>query len=183
MTISRRREESRDELSRDQTIRLAATFDTLKQQILDQGTTAMQVLRAIDALKQSTLQIVAAIEKQQKALPLQVLLQQPILFTDALNRIAPINLEWINSWDAFFAVLETRFKHRGISKVRRKEFALQEPSSGRAIAWSKPLDVCLLSGQHITMSMIFEETLAASADTCPHCHASCSGSMEKEVEW
>jgi hypothetical protein len=60
---------------------------------------------------------------------------------------------------------------------------MQEPSTGRAIAWYRPLDVCRLSRQQITMSMIFEDTLATSAYTCPYCHASCSGSMEKEVEW
>jgi hypothetical protein len=46
-----------------------------------------------------------------------------VIFLDALSGVAPIHLDWIDSWDAFLAVLEVRFKSLGHSKVKRRKFA------------------------------------------------------------
>ena len=64
--------------------------------------------------------------------------QQPVIFRDALNRVAPFHLEFINSHEAFFAVLEIRFKDVGINKVRRREFALQNAGATTDIDLRKP---------------------------------------------
>jgi hypothetical protein len=70
---------------------------------------------------QKSLQILEVIHSN---LPSQITQQQPVIFRDALDRVAPIHLEWINSWEAFLAVLKVRFKERGLRKIENMEFAL-----------------------------------------------------------
>ena len=113
-----------------------------------------------------------------------MLLQKPVIFLDALNRVAPIHLDWIDSWDAFLAVLEVRFKSLGHSKVKRREFTLQETTTRRAIILSRPIGMCLTPGQHLAMSMVFRDlTGGESTNMCPHCHEPCDGAATEDIEW
>ena len=132
----------------------------------------------------NNIQLLSAIKQLQDSLPPQVLLQAPIFFTDALNRFAPIHLEWINSWDAFFAVLAIRFKDRGHGKVKRKEFVLQNRGTQRMIDFVRPLELCVRPGQKLDMSMVFREVQGVvSRNECPRCHEPSSGAAEDEVKW
>jgi hypothetical protein len=128
-------------------------------------------------------QLLSALHQLQESLPPQVLLQQPIMFTDALNRVAPIHLAWIDSWDAFQAVLQVRFAHLGYKKVKRREFALQESTTRRDVPFTRPIAMCLLPGQKLDMSMIFQDQGERSSNTCPHCQAHCEGSTDSETTW
>ena len=59
--------------------------------------------------------------------------QEPAILDDALGRIFPIHLEFINSWDAFLFVLAGHFKDTpGSTKINKKEFLLHG-SGGRQI--------------------------------------------------
>lgn len=128
-------------------------------------------------------QLLSALRQLQKSLPPQVLLQQPVMFTDALNRIAPIHLEWIDSWDAFQAVLQVRFTHLGYNKVKRREFALQDTVTRKELLNTTPIAVCLMPGQKIDMSMIFQDQSERPSNTCPHCQTSCEGLTDSETIW
>src|SRR5438046_786758 len=49
------------------------------------------------------------------------LIQEPFILEDTIGRIAPVHLQFIDSWDAFDAVLELRFRDvHGFAKVRKK---------------------------------------------------------------
>ena len=116
-------------------------------------------------------------------LPPQVLLQKPVMFLDALDRLAPIHLEWINSYEAFLAVLKVRFKHVGLKMVENGEFALQATKTKRDVDLNRPWDVCLCPGQAYDMSMLFED-LCPSPDTlCTACHYPCPGKPDEQITW
>lgn len=132
----------------------------------------------------NNLQLLSALEQLQNSLPAQVLLKDPVIFTDALDRVAPIHLDWITSWDAFLAVLEVRFSDLGSSKIRRREFALQESSTRGELTFTKPIASCLKPGQHVDMSMIFRDrTGETTKNVCPHCHTICEGPTDTETIW
>jgi hypothetical protein len=134
--------------------------------------------------RMNNLQLLSALEQLQKSIPAQVLLKEPVIFTDALDRVAPIHLDWITSWDAFLAVLEVRFSHLGSNKIKRREFALQESATRSELAFTRPIDLCLKPGQHVDMCMIFQDRTGVTAkNVCPHCHTICEGSTDTETIW
>ncbi|ERF77094.1 hypothetical protein EPUS_06312 [Endocarpon pusillum Z07020] len=92
------------------------------------------------------------LQKIQDSLPLQVMLQKPVMFLDALDRLAPIHLEWINSHEAFFAVLKVRFKHVGLQMIKSGQFALQATKRKRDVDLNRPWDSCLYPGQAYDMT-------------------------------
>lgn len=73
----------------------------------------------------------------QRSVPARVLLQQPIILHDALGRIAPFHLEFIDSVEMFLEVLQMRFEHIGRPKVKRLEFDLGDVANERQIALRK----------------------------------------------
>lgn len=123
------------------------------------------------------------LEKLYNTLPQQIENQQPVIFRDALNRVAPIHLEWINSHEAFMAVLEIRFKNLGLQKIRRHEFALQRAGSNSDIDLNRPWEICLCPGQRVNMSMVFSEYHNTNMAVCPVCQQECFGETDAEVEW
>lgn len=134
--------------------------------------------------RMNNVQLLSALKQLQDSLPPQVLLQQPVMFTDALDRIAPIHLDWIDTWDAFLAVLEVRFTHLGYNKIKRKEFALQDTATRIDLPFARPIDRCLKPGQKIDMSMIFQDQASESlSNSCPHCQTPCDGSTDLETTW
>ena len=97
--------------------------------------------------------------------------------------MTPIHLEWINSHEAFFAVLEVRFKDVGIEKVRRREFALQKAGANTDIDLRKSWEACFYPGQRVDMSMIFKQQGPADMAVCPVCRYECVGETSAEIEW
>jgi hypothetical protein len=116
-------------------------------------------------------------------LPPQIMQQQPVIFRDALDRIAPIHLEWINSWEAFLAVLKVRFKERGLRKVENMEFALQQAGSHRDIKVAESWEATFCPGQEINMSIVFHQTGYATSSLCPSCRYECFGDTGSEIKW
>lgn len=105
-----------------------------------------------------------------------------MVFTDALDRVAPIHLEWISSWGAFLSVLELRFTHLDYNKIKRREFALQEMATRKELIFTRLIDACLTPGQHVDMSMVFQDRAGeTSMNMCPHCHARCEESTDSET--
>lgn len=124
-----------------------------------------------------------AFQMLQRSLPAQVMLQQPMIFRDALNRVAPIHLEWINSHAAFFAVLELRFQDVGKHKVQKREFALQRVGARKDLDLQRPWESCFCPGQQVDMSMIFREVGSMNTTMCPACQHECIEETGLEVEW
>jgi hypothetical protein len=124
-----------------------------------------------------------AFQTMQRSLPAQVMLQQPVTFRDALNRIAPIQLEWIDSAAAFLAVLELRFQDVGKRKIQRKEFALQRVGAFKDIDLRRPWKTCFCPGQQVDMSMVFRGVEVMDSAICPACKEECFGQSDAENEW
>ncbi|KAF8847149.1 hypothetical protein BDZ45DRAFT_540254, partial [Acephala macrosclerotiorum] len=63
------------------------------------------------------------------------LYQEPFHLEDAIGRVFPVHLQFISTWDAFDAVLETRFRNlQGHKKILDKDFVLQERATKRDIS-------------------------------------------------
>jgi hypothetical protein len=61
-------------------------------------------------------------------------IQEPVILTDALDRVAPIHLELINSWGVFDSVLAARFIDLpGEGKIARREYAIHEQNLERDV--------------------------------------------------
>jgi hypothetical protein len=96
-------------------------------------------------------------------------IQEPLILTDALGRVAPVHLELINSWDVLESVLAARFQNiAGERKIKRREYALQDRGSLNDIDRNAPFDVCFLPGRRVDMTMIFKETQPQTV-SCPGC--------------
>ncbi|RDL34593.1 uncharacterized protein BP5553_07721 [Venustampulla echinocandica] len=100
-------------------------------------------------------EMVLDMQKLQSQLPVQVDRQQPVHFEDAHGRITPFHTEFINSFDAFQAVIES------ISK--------------RKLDLTASWDSVFLPGRKVNMSMVFRRP-QTSMSSCPGCQA------ENEIE-
>lgn len=95
----------------DEQVRLGREIQNLKDQ---NNRSENRILELISSMK------------VQKEVPPQVLLQRPVILHDALGRISPFHLEFISSAKAFLPVLEARFEHVGLNRVRRHLFILRD---------------------------------------------------------
>ncbi|KAI9766819.1 MAG: hypothetical protein M1840_006295 [Geoglossum simile] len=143
-----------------------------------------QQIELLHQQKDSLLRFVQNMESMlqtQKSIPPQVELQRPVTLLDACGRLAPFHLDFINSAEAFIAVLRVRFKHAGLEKIERGEFVIRETSRKRAIDLSKPWESALMPGQKIDMSMVFRKQNVPQS-SCPGCQSVNGGFAEDEVE-
>lgn len=112
------------------------------------------------------------------------LIQEPFLLEDAIGREAPVHLQFINSWDAFYAVLEARFRDlQGYNKVKRKEFVLQERATRRDISRAGSWEGSFLPGQRVDMSITFTETRQNVELSCPRCQTANRNSSGQSTQW
>ena len=159
-------------------------------------TTCMEMRDSILKLINANNSILKAVRAIQSGLPSALersLIQEPFILEDAIGRIAPVPLQFIDSWDAFQAVLEIRFRGiQGDDKVRNKEYALQDRARGFEITRARPWQSAFLPGQRVDMSFIFEQ-LASTPEaeyqqaqqqvTCPSCGSMAKASAEMDIEW
>lgn len=120
----------------------------------------------------------------EKQIPPQVLLQRPVVLLDACGTVAPFHLEFINSLDAFVAVLRVRFKHsgvsgRGLKKLDRLEFVIRDRQ--RELCLTDTWEAVFRPGQKVDMSMVFRRY--GLQHTCPGCHVENEGIGDLEKEW
>jgi hypothetical protein len=119
-------------------------------------------------------------------LPAQIDRQQPTYFEDAHGRLAPFHIEFINSLEAFQAVMEVRFRHvPGLKKFQRREYLLQEPGNKRKLNLQAPWESIFLPGRRVVMSMVFQ-TPQISTSSCPGCqieNAAPTDTPQGEVQW
>ncbi len=108
--------------------------------------------------------------QQLQQLPPQVELQKPVILLDACGRVAPFHLDFIDSREAFIAVIKARFKDIGLKKIEKGEFCLEERHRKREIDLSRPWSTVFLPGQTVDMSMIFQRSYAP-LEKCHGCGA------------
>jgi hypothetical protein len=134
---------------------------------------------------QIVLDMQSAIQNQ---LPAQIDRQQPVYFEDAHGRIAPFHIEFINSLEAFQAVMEVRFRHvPGLKKFQRGQYILQDPLSKKTLDLQGPWESVFLPGRKVVMSMTFQTgTPRISLTTCPVCqieNAAPRKNLQVGVQW
>jgi hypothetical protein len=83
----------------------------------------------------------------------------------------------------FDMILAKRFeKHPGHVKIQRREFAIEEGSSGeelnRRVDWS----ICFRPGQKVDMSVVFQEG-SGDQNQCPRCRKRSQLSSEVRIQW
>jgi len=67
------------------------------------------------------------------------LCQEPFILEDSIGRLAPVHMQFINSWEAFDSVLELRFLDmQGFQIVRNRRYVIQAKATGREINRSRP---------------------------------------------
>ena len=155
--------------------------------------TCIDMSNSVRQLLTSNASLVRSIQMIQCGLPTPLectLLQDPFILEDAIGRVAPVHLQFIESWDAFEAVLEARFRGiQGWDKVQQREYALQDRRRGSEISPSRPWGGAFLPGQRIDMSFVFENTIQHDGDEvsqetdCPSCHCSVVGHQDLDTEW
>jgi hypothetical protein len=120
----------------------------------------------------------------QEQIPPQVLFQQPVKLLDACGYILPIQLDLIDSLEAFIAVVKVKFRHRGVSpqglsKIDRLEFALR--AGQRELSFNKNWRQVFRPGQIVDMRMKFRHL--HPENICPDCHSKNEGTESGEVSW
>ncbi|KAF2678413.1 hypothetical protein K458DRAFT_394952 [Lentithecium fluviatile CBS 122367] len=118
-------------------------------------------------LERHILEIKATVQMQRN-LPPQVLLQQPVILHDAVGRISPFHLEFINSAKALKAVLKVRFQNVGLRKIIANEYGLRDANKQTDIDLFRSWETVFLPGQHVEMSMWFADD-ELQQNRCPGC--------------
>jgi hypothetical protein len=142
-------------------------------------------------LESHLLELKAAVQHQRE-IPAQVMLRRPVILIDAFeeNRL-PFHLEFINSFEALFAVMMVRFKHRGdgaLDRIRRQMFDLYESSKQKRVNRDGPWATSFLvskktrvyqiqrlismmqPGQFVEMSMLVHARPTLCMTRCPGCN-------------
>jgi hypothetical protein len=103
-------------------------------------------------------------------------------FTDALGRVAPIQLELINTWEAFESVLAARFLNiRGQKKLQRREYALQGKDATEDIERSRPFETRFVPGYDVNMCFSFKAAIPTNG--CPKCKKETDAAVESMTQW
>lgn len=148
-----------------------------------------QVLISQNNQLQQSLDDIRGILHMQASMPPQVFLQKPVLLLDAFGKVAPFHLDFIDSLDAFVAVLKIRSQHAGVQhaglrKIDNREFYIRDTNRRRKIDVTRPWTSVFRPGQNVDMSMVFRRRLTPSI--CPECgcQSDCHEEDEdQEIEW
>ncbi|KAL9109190.1 MAG: hypothetical protein Q9227_006115 [Pyrenula ochraceoflavens] len=111
------------------------------------------------------------------------LVQEPCILEDAIGRVAPVHTQFVNSWEAFEAVLELQFKNFDDSGIiQDRQYILLEHTNKQEIIRSRPFEDVFLPGKKILMSVVLENE-AIQEPSCPRCEAALRSREESEVQW
>ena len=145
------------------------------------STNIMTLMQNIFSTASATYKIILDIQNRLPSHLERRLYQEPFILQDAHQRIKPIYMDCINSWDAFDAWLEVQFRGvHGHTMVQDKRFVLHDSARNRDIQRDCPWDFAFLPGQNIVMCMLFIGDYSHSA--CPDClHP--SPDKASDIEW
>jgi ribosomal protein L37E len=144
-------------------------------------------MRNLMSINDATYKAVIAIQSGLPSPLERTLFEEPFILEDAIGRVAPVHLQFINSWDALQAVLERRFHGiQGHEKIEGNEYVLQDHATGRDIIRSQPWTGSFLPGQRINMSMIFQRESSKVEDStavpCPRCGFRSIGPQDRDTQ-
>lgn len=133
--------------------------DSLRFQWFRQlGVELKNMMNRIFRTNVATYEAVIAIQRVLPSHCERAMFRDPFILEDAIGRISPVHMDFVNSWDAFDAILRLRFQNfQGYDKVQKREFIFQEHATRREIARSRPWECAFLPGQRIDMSFVFKK--------------------------
>lgn len=109
-------------------------------------------------------------------------IQEPVIFTDALGRVAPLHLELVNSWAVLESILGARFENLpGQRKIERKEYIFQDQKTDMDIDFSLPFESSFRPGRKVEMSVIFKQETTGTS--CPGCGLDSTAGLKVQVKW
>jgi hypothetical protein len=141
-----------------------------------------ELRKVITTTNETNKSIFSTVLNIQRSLPPQVERQQPVHFVDACGRHAPFHLEFINSWDAFEAVLQVRFKDKGLPKILRREYVLERAGNKRTLNRNTSWERSVLPGLTINMDMLFNIP-RENTNSCLGCNYESPEPMDAVVDW
>jgi len=107
--------------------------------------------------------------------------QAPVIMELATGKQIPLPLELVNSWDMLDTILTEIFRqHPAQSKIKRKEFAIEQGSTGQEISRSLKLDLAFRPGEKVDMAMVFTDE--STSNSCPRCQCSSTGSINDRAQ-
>lgn len=137
-------------------------------------------------LNLATYQAVVSIQQSLDHSMDRTLIQDPFVLEDPLGRVAPVHLQFIISWKAFYAVLATRFEGLpGHNKIKRREFVIQERATSREISGEQPWEIAFRPGGSVLMSLMFQRDVktSESKNHCPYCGYNSERETTDDVHW
>lgn len=137
-------------------------------------------------LNLATYRTVVSIQQSLNPLMDRTLIQTPFVLEDPLGRVAPVHLQFITSWNAFYAVLAARFEGLpGHNKIERREFVLQERATSREISGEQPWEIAFRPGASVLMSLVFQRDAktAEAKSHCPYCGDLSERETTDDVHW
>ncbi|KAL8672808.1 MAG: hypothetical protein Q9168_002745 [Polycauliona sp. 1 TL-2023] len=120
----------------------------------------------------------------QLEVPPQVVLQKPVTLLDACGKVSAFHLDFINSPEAFLAVLKVRFRQhgveqRGLQMLDDSQFVLEDRRG--KLDLSRPWSQILRPSQKVDMSMVFHRNIHPSI--CPVCGSLNESDFGSAIEW
>lgn len=102
-------------------------------------------------------------------MPRQVEFDNPITFEDAHNRLCPLNMQWLDTWEHFETVLKWKFSNvPGLQKIEIGECVLHDVFYKADVVRLGAIEKAFRPERRINMSMVFK--LQGSKQTiCPKC--------------
>jgi hypothetical protein len=183
--------EVRDRLKENNTLISAVATkvtDALRLEWFRQlGSELKSMMNRIFRTNVETYEAVVAIQRVLPSHLERSMFRDPFILEDAIGRISPVHMDFINSWEAFDAILRLRFQDvQGFKKVQNNEYVLQEHATKREIKRTRRWDVAFMPGQRVDMSLVFvkaEKAEETPSTSCPNCRATSTKSQDSEVQW
>ncbi|KUJ09638.1 uncharacterized protein LY89DRAFT_597775 [Mollisia scopiformis] len=153
------------------------------------GSELKSMMNRIFRTNVATFEAVVAIQRVLPSHLERSMFRDPFILEDAIGRISPVHMDFINSWEAFDAILRLRFQDvQGFKKVRNNEYILQEHTTKREIKRTRRWDLAFMPGQRIDMSLVFvkkeaEEAEEIQSTSCPNCRATSDKSQDSDIQW
>ena len=152
------------------------------------GAELKSMMQSIFRTNVATYEAVVAVQRILPSHLERTMFRDPFILEDAIGRISPVHMDFINSWDAFDAILRMRFKDvQGYKKVQNKEYVFQDHATKREVKRIRTWEGAFLPGQRIDMSLVFTKKMKEAEDvpstSCPNCRASSAHVLESEIQW
>ena len=111
-------------------------------------------------------------------IPSQVEGQQPVYMIDGLGRSCSIPLDFIRCKEALISVLAINFSKVGAeARIEQGQFVIEDSLTKQDIDLDVDWDLCFFPGQHVEMSMIFQQKHKSESE-CPQCHTNSEMGIE-----